>query len=280
MTTTVLPGEGLQPQELVLTILGAHLRGGESAWSGGMVTLLGAFGFSTAAARAALARVASRDLITRRMEGRLAFYALSERAERLLADGDRRIFAFGRGTGSDGWVVVWHAIREEQRTERSRFATGLRFLGFGSIQDGTWLAAHDRSAEVAALAGELGIDRHVTLFVGEPSRRLTAAPVIGQAWNLPAVDERYRRFLADYAPYARARAQRALTPEQAFAVRTVMLHRFRAFPAVDPELPGDADGLARARAEVVDAFDEIYAALAEPAGEHFTLTAALRGRGR
>src|SRR6201999_1612764 len=85
---------GLQPQDLILTIFGAHVRRpGETVWSGGMVEILSELGFSPEAARAALARLATRGLLARRKQGRLVHYTLTARADELMSDGDRRIFS-------------------------------------------------------------------------------------------------------------------------------------------------------------------------------------------
>ena len=68
----------LQPQDLAVTILGAHLRRpGQRVWSGGMVEILGEFGFSTEAARAALSRLVTRGLLERQREDERVFYTLS-----------------------------------------------------------------------------------------------------------------------------------------------------------------------------------------------------------
>jgi phenylacetic acid degradation operon negative regulatory protein len=272
------PDQALQPQDLVLTIFGSHVRDREMVWSGGMVEVLSDLGFSTQAARAALARLVVRDLLARHKDGRLAFYTLTERAEALLRSGDRRIFSFGRDIASTGWTVVWHAIPEDRRVERSRFASQLRFLGFGSIQDATWVAAHDRRAEIEWLTADLSIEAYTSVFVGRISSTLPAGPVIDQAWDLAAVAARHERFLEDYGRFTKAAARRALTPAEAFAVRIVMMHRFRAFPSVDPELPDDGDGLGRLRGRVVATFDEVYAGLADAAGAYFAEHAQVQAR--
>ncbi|MBB5139020.1 DNA-binding transcriptional regulator PaaX, partial [Thermocatellispora tengchongensis] len=55
-----------QPQSLLLTIFGAFLEPRTApVWSGGLVAILGYFGFSTAAARIALARLVQRELAER-----------------------------------------------------------------------------------------------------------------------------------------------------------------------------------------------------------------------
>lgn len=262
---------GLQPQDLVLTIFGAYVREpGEMVWSGGMVEILETLGFTTAAARAALSRLVIRDLLARRRRGRLVFYSLTERADALLADGDRRIFSFARTNPAvDAWTVLWHAIPEDRRVERSRFAARLRFVGFGSVQDATWVAARDREQEVRLLLRELDIEQYASVLVGRMSRGLPPVALVKQAWRLDTVRERYEAFVAEYGPLRTPRARRALDPRESFMARTLLLHRFRGFPFMDPELPATADPLKEARTDVVATFDSVYAALEEPATAYF-----------
>lgn len=261
----------LQPQDLTLTIFGAYVREpGETVWSGGMVEILCSFGFSTEAARAALARLATRGLLARHKSGRLVSYSLTSRADELMAEGDRRIFGFGRtATATDIWTVLWHVIPETRRVERSRFASRLRFLGFGPVQDATWVAARDREQEVLLLLRELDIEAHTSVLVGRFSRGLPLVALIGQAWDLEAVSRGYAAFIGEFGAYRTAKGRRGLDPQRAFAIRTLMLHRFRGFPSVDPELPETVSDGQALRAKVVSTFDEVYAALAELAEQHF-----------
>jgi phenylacetic acid degradation operon negative regulatory protein len=264
--------DALQPQDLVLTMLGAHLRRpGETVWSGGMVRLLGSFGFTTGSARAALSRLVLRDLLRRTREARFVHYALSGRAEQLLADGDRRIFSFGRnGPTPELWTIVWHTIPEDQRVARSRLVSRLRFLGFGSLQDATWVAASDREQEVLRVLAALGMAEYASVFVGRPSRETELGALIAQAWRLDDVAARYRDFLAVYGPLERRAGQRTLDDQRAFIARTSMLHRFRGFPFLDPELPPELDPVLELRGKVVATFDAVYRGLEPAAERHFS----------
>lgn len=268
--------EGVQPQDLVLTIFGAHVRRGEMVWSGGMVEILESLGFTTGSARAALARLVNRDLLARTREGRRAFYSATHRADVLLSQGDRRIFSFGRTSpGVQSWTVLWHAIPEAQRVARSRFASQLRFLGFGSVQDATWVAARDREQEVLALLRQLGIESYASVMVGRMSAELPPAALVAEAWDLDDALARYQAFLGEFGDLRTARVRRRLSESEAFRSRTLLLHRFRAFPFVDPELAADVDPLHDLRAEVVACFDEVYAGLEEPATRYFWATVGL-----
>lgn len=260
-----------QPQDLVLTMLGAHLRRpGETVWSGGMVRLLGSFGFTTGSARAALSRLVLRDLLRRTREARFVHYAPTGRAEQLLADGDRRIFSFGRtGPTPELWTIVWHTIPEDQRVARSRLVSRLRFLGFGSLQDATWVAASDREQEVSRVLTELGMAEYASVFVGRLSRETELTALIAQAWRLNDVAARYRDFLAEYGTLGGRTGPRTLDDEHAFIARTSMLHRFRGFPFLDPELPRELDPVRELRGQVVATFDAVYRSLELGAGRHF-----------
>ena len=261
----------LQPQDLAVTILGAYLRRpGQRVWSGGMVEILGEFGFSTEAARAALSRLVTRGLLERHREGRLVFYTLSARAHELLAEGDRRIFTFGRGApAADAWTVVWHTIPEDRRVERAQLAQRLRFLGFGSVQDATWIAASDREQEIRALLRALDVEQHASMLIGRIARGTEQALLLSGAWDMADLERRYRAFVGEYGMYVDARRSAALDARQAFTMRTRMLHTFRGFPSADPELPESLAPGAAERAEAVLTFDAIYEALAEPAMRHF-----------
>lgn len=95
--------EALQPQELVLDLLGWYVRpAGAHVWSGGLVHLLGELGFSTPAARIALGRLVRRGLLAPVKEGRLVHYDFTPRLETLLAEGTGRIESFALDEPWDG----------------------------------------------------------------------------------------------------------------------------------------------------------------------------------
>lgn len=163
------------PQELVVTLLGSYVHPRETrrVWSGGLVAVLAELGFSDGAARIALTRLVRRGLLTRHREGRTVHYSLTRRTVALLADGDHRIFSLGRRERAAGeWTVLWQSIPETRRQARERLVRRLRFLGFGPYADGTWIAPHDREAEVLALLGELDVTEHAGLLLGLPSAAL------------------------------------------------------------------------------------------------------------
>ncbi len=263
--------EPLQPQDLVITLLGTYVRPyGEVVWSGGLVALLDEFGFSHGAARVALTRLVRRGLLTRERGGRLVHYRLTSRCQRVLAEGDGRIFSLGSPpSAGDSWTLLWHQIPEDRRLERSRLARRLRFLGFGSVQDSVWVSPHDHVSEVGRLLDELGVGEFATVFASVP-RGLT--PLVARAWDLSGLAERYEAFVREFSGVARNR----LADRDAFIVRTRVIHLFRGFPFLDPELPDEPPASSRARARAVSLFHALYEGLAEPSQRHFEAVTAAR----
>jgi phenylacetic acid degradation operon negative regulatory protein len=269
----------IQPQDLAVTLLGAYVRPRpRPVWSGGLVHLLGEFGFSTGAARVALARLVRRGLLARIKEGRLVYYTLTERSEHLLAEGDRRIFSLGIDIEWDGtWTILWHSIPEDRRVERSRLGRRLRFLGFGSVQDGTWISPHDREREVLELVEELGVEDRVGAVLGRPARSLHIDELINRAWDLKELTRRYEAFVAEFGAYRGKRLTSELEDREAFLVRTRLVHAFRQFPFLDPDLPDELMPGHRVRREAAETFHQVYDELAPPAQGHFDEATGKRG---
>ena len=266
-------GDPLQPQDLVVTLLGTYVRPfGRTVWSGGLVMLLREFGFSDGAARAALTRLVRRGLIARVRSGRLVHYRLTARCERLLIEGDGRIFTLGRLPADAGpWTVLWHQIPEERRLERTRLGRRLRFLGFGSVQDSVWVSPHDHSSEVVELVGELGVAEFATVFVARAGGGLGLPALVTRAWDLTGLAERYESFCSGFERYM---AVEALSDREAFLVRTRLMHLFRGFAQLDPELPDDLAPLSGPRTRAADIFESLYTGLAAASQRHFDAVTA------
>ena len=169
--------------------------------------------------------------------------------------------------------MLWHQIPEDRRLERSRLARRLRFLGFGSVQDSVWVSPHDHSEEVVALLGELEVAEFATLFAARVQAPTGLAALVARAWDLSGLAERYEAFVAEFAPFAGRRGRRCDDAE-AFRVRTRLMHLFRGFPFLDPELPEELAPLCGSRARAVATFHELYEGLAEPSQRHFDAVTA------
>jgi phenylacetic acid degradation operon negative regulatory protein len=261
----------VQPQDLIITMLGTYVHHQDrTVWSGGLVTLLGEFGFSPGAARIALIRLANRGLLERIRTGRLAFYRLTARSRKLLDEGDRRIFSLGQGPdNAERWTILWHAIPEERRLERGRLARRLRFLGFGTLQDGTWVSPHDRESEVVQVIEDLGVGEFSGVLIGAPAASLDFRTFVSRVWPMDELSERYRQYIDEFGGFAGGKGHK-VSDRDAFIVRTRAMHAFRNFPADDPELPDDYMSAPEFRAEAIAVFTALYQRLADASDRYFS----------
>jgi phenylacetic acid degradation operon negative regulatory protein len=263
----VSPGE-IQPQELVVTLLGLFARDGNRLlWSGGLVELLGEFGFSHAAARIALGRVVDRGILERHKDGRLVSYLVTPRTEELIAVGDRRLAEFATERDWNGvWSLIWYSIPDEMRRERHRLGRRLRFLGFGPLEDSTWIAPWDHRDDANEYMARLGVAEMCGMLVGEIGNALGSGRLIDRAWEVDAAIERYKLFATEFDGYRR---RKRLSESEAFVVTARLANTYRRFPYIDPGLPQDLFAAARYRAAAIDLYTQLMERFLAPAQRHF-----------
>ncbi len=248
-----------------MTLFGAYVKDAPPpAWSGGLVDILAAFGYSAGAARVALNRVVERKLLERHRDGRFISYASTPRLLELIAVGERRLRQLVLDEPWDGtWTLVWYSIPEEQRRQRHRLSRRLRYLGFGPLEDSTWIAPGDHSEEVEPYLQRLDVRERTGMFVGRHA--IAPEAIVARAWECDELVLRYRLFVEEFAPFA----ERALTDEEAFVARTRLANTFRRFPYLDPGLPADIFPAADDRAAAITLFLQLYPALEEQAQRYF-----------
>jgi phenylacetic acid degradation operon negative regulatory protein len=287
------PGPVAQrPPRLLLTLLGDYWwQRTESLPSAAIVGLLAEFGVSDSAARAALSRLTRNGLLVTSRGGRRTFVRLSTRAADVLDDGARRIFSFGSTPAPwDGmWSLVAFSIPEQHRSARDELRKALRWLGFAPLYDGLWVSPRDHASDVISRLKDLGITtatafRATALPVpvsvpvplavervngdgagpgsGAPGSELmttgTAADIPARAWDLTGLHDRYQEFVA-YAGLLRDQVLAGeITAADALVARTRVMNEWRAFPAMDPDLPDELLPPAWPRASARELFIACY----------------------
>jgi phenylacetic acid degradation operon negative regulatory protein len=263
------PGSVAQrPPRLLLTLLGDYWwRRTEPLPSAVIVALLAEFGVSDSAARAALSRLTRNGLLVTSRNGRRTFVQLSGRAADVLDDGARRIFSFGRHPDPwDGmWSLVAFSIPEEHRAARDELRKALRWLGFAPLYDGLWVSPRDHAGEVIERLKDLGITtatafRATALPLPAGAMPLGAAPIDipSRAWDLSGLCGRYEEFTT-FARTLRDETEAGhVSVADALVARTRVMNEWRAFPAMDPDLPDELLPAAWPRATARELFIACY----------------------
>jgi phenylacetic acid degradation operon negative regulatory protein len=248
-------------RSMLLTVLGEFLlQRPEGAWQEALIAGLKLLGFTPSAARQAVVRSARDGWLDGERVGRRSRMRLTKRSAELLRDGARRIYGFGAPVSWDGrWLLLVLRVPEQRRELRHQLTTQLAWAGFGSLGNGLWITPHvDREALVKAeepaqllsFRAELGA-------LGETQK------VIDEAWDLPSLREHYETFVDDFAQV------RPRSPEATFASQTAIVHAWRRFPFVDPDLPDDLLPRDWPRRKAYELFRERHERWAPLAQQHF-----------
>jgi phenylacetic acid degradation operon negative regulatory protein len=222
-------------RSLLLTVLGEYvLPRGEPVWQETLVAALATLGYTEQAARQALSRTTREGWLTAERHGRRARISLTERTAELLRTGAERIYSFGEQWEWDGrWLVLILRVPEDRREVRHQLRTQLAWAGLGSLGGGVWVTPHvEREPELAALIQD-ELAAEATSFVANLANLGSPEGVARAGWDLDSVSRHYAEFLKDFA---RARA-RPTTPEACFRMQTLLVHAWRKFPFLDPDLP-------------------------------------------
>jgi phenylacetic acid degradation operon negative regulatory protein len=222
-------------RSLLMTLLGEYvLPRSEPVWTSTLVDALGLFDIEEKSARQALARTAAEGWLVSERVGRRVRWTLTAPGRRLLTEGADRIYAFGRDRGEwDGrWLVVILSVPESQRDLRHRVRTRLTWAGFGSPVPGVWLSADTtRQAEVAAIVADLDVGAPVMSFVAEYGQIGDPESMIARAWEMTELETRYEDFIDEFT------GLRPSVGAATLQAQTRLVHEWRRFPFLDPQVP-------------------------------------------
>ncbi|MDE3076681.1 MAG: phenylacetic acid degradation operon negative regulatory protein PaaX, partial [Chloroflexota bacterium] len=217
-----------------------HYGGKISA--GGVIRTGREFELSEAAMRSALSRMCKAGWLVSERDGGRAYYASTAKTDSLLQEGVSRIFTRRDETWNGEWTVLCYVLADTPREVRDKFRQRLTWLGFGSLMPGTWVAARNLTNELEVLIDDLHLSASIEYFCGQHLGVADDHELVHRCWNLQDINHRYRRFVGTYEPaYERdCRLFEAGTPppdNECFVHRFLLIHDYRYFFRIDPELP-------------------------------------------
>ncbi len=243
ISTEKLPGllDHLRPRanSLIVTVFGDTImpRGGK-IWLSDLVGLMEPFGLSDRLVRTGVYRLSQEGMLTSKSMGRRAEYSLSDTGLRQFLEAGRRIYAGKPAPDSNAWTLV-QGVPDITQPERQTLRKRLKWHGFGQLST-TLMAAPGPVPE--ALESELeaeGLNEKVLVFaasleglMAQQNMKVAAAT----AWPLEDLNEEYAKFLGVFAKYCAGKSD-VLSPKEAFALRTLLIHEYRKILLKDPHLP-------------------------------------------
>lgn len=232
-----LPAQRGGAKALLLTVLGEFvLPAGGSVWTGSLVAAADALGVSEKNARQAIARIGDQGLIRSTRDGRRVCWSLTDDGRRLLEVGTERIYGFGTSAVDwrGEWLVAHCPIDESRRALRNQLRTDLGFLGFGELSASLLISPHvEREPNLRQVLGELGLGDECVVLRSRTGSDADDAVLVSRAWDLDGLAEAYESFTRAQQPRS------SLDDAAAFRAVVELVHDWRRFPSIDPELPTD-----------------------------------------
>lgn len=188
-----------KPQSVMFSLLGLYLRGQSFAiYSGSIIDIFARVGISVDAVRSTLTRMVQRDLLARHRHGRKMYFSVTNRGEKVLTDGYRRIWESGAmiRDWDRQWTVVAFSLPNECRRERHELRSRLIWAGFGLLQPGLWVAPGQ--VDVAELIEEIGLAEFMSVMTARPATPTESSEIVIRAFDLAAIANRYDRFLVGW----------------------------------------------------------------------------------
>ncbi|MFV2177176.1 PaaX family transcriptional regulator C-terminal domain-containing protein [Actinomadura sp. LOL_016] len=231
---------GSNPQHLVLGLFMDYwLDREEYLPSAAMVELLTEFDNTAPSARAAIARLARRNVLETTKKGRRTYYRLTATAARPLDQIQERVVRFrAEERPWDGaWTTVMFSVPEERRDLRYVVRTRLRYLGYAPLYDNVWVSPRADRDQTVELLESVGVANATVLRSEVTYAAGGGAPL--SAWDVDAIGARYAEYIAEFEPLLDRVEHGRVGAAEALVARTDVKESWRELLSVDPELPED-----------------------------------------
>ncbi|WP_037493187.1 phenylacetic acid degradation operon negative regulatory protein PaaX [Sneathiella glossodoripedis] len=232
----------LKARSLLVTIWGDSIAPhGGTVWLGSLIDLVDCLGLNERAVRTSVFRLKNDQLLSSVQRGRKSYYTLTKSGQHRFEEATKRIYNHLPQEWDGEWTLLFSERRKLNDDQKRQLAIELGWLGFGDLGAGIFAHPQCPPNRVAQLVEDLGVQSHVTFIKGaefalteEPSAHI----VVQKGWNLEEIEKGYSDFIAHFEPIETAiKKGETLSDQQAFVVRTLLVHDYRRALLRDPMLP-------------------------------------------
>jgi phenylacetic acid degradation operon negative regulatory protein len=237
----VLATDPPRHKSLVMTICGDTIAPhGGAFWLGSMIELLGPLGVGDRLVRTSVFRLVQEGWLNASREGRRSRYALEPKALPRFERANRRIYS-APGLDWDGkWTFVLAPNGSIDSELRTLLRKELEWEGFAMLATGVMAHPAPERDTLHAILARNGAENKVFACQVDQLPGIATRPLpelVRECWNLDAVVAAYRGFIDTFAPLPALLGTGEVSPEHAFAIRTLLIHAYRRVQLHDPMLP-------------------------------------------
>ncbi len=161
---------------------------------------------------------------------------LTARGRRLLEAGAERIYRFAADpvAWNGEWLVAHCPVPETHRGLRHQLRTRLAFEGFGELSASLVVSPHvDREPALRRILADLGLSDDSVVLRSRTGSAEADADLVRRAWDLDTLGRSYQAFVRTHGD------RHPDTPDDELRATVELVHDWRRFPSVDPELPAE-----------------------------------------
>ena len=229
---------------LIITVWGdAIVPHGGAAMLPGIIDLLAPFGINERLVRTSVFRLAREGWLQATPVGRRSLYRLTRDGARRFEQAYRRIYAPPVEGWDDSWeLVIAHGPNPAQRRALKQ---ELQWEGFGAVASGVYARPATTPSALPRISAALHLERELVVVRARDGAELGGRSLASfgpDAWDIAGLAASYRRFLRRFGRVIdrfRMAGKAAHDPEQAFIVRTLLIHAYRRMLLRDPQLPAE-----------------------------------------
>jgi len=261
-------------KSLVMTIFGDTVNPhGGSVWLGSLIELAAPFGLSDRLVRTSVFRLAQEGWLAASRDGRRSAYAIEPTALVRFEHANRRIYAPLDVHWDGCWTLLLPAAAPISAPDRNSLRKELAWEGYTQLAPGILGHPAGNAQVLDEILTRLGLRSLVPVCA---ARELPGAPgrplreLADGGWDLEPVVASYHHFAQTFEPLLALLkgSTCALTPEQAFVIRTLLIHAYRRVQLHDPMLPIELLPAPWPGAHAYELARDIYRATSAPAEQH------------
>lgn len=239
-----LATEAPRAKSLVMTIFGDTIAPhGGNVWLGSLIELLAPFGINERLLRTSVFRLAQEGWLVARRERRRSRYAILPQALARFERANRRIYAPPEVHWDGNWTLLLAGGSQVTASLRKE----LLWEGYAIVSNGVFGHPAGDPEALKELLVRLGSESQLfvcsaTALAQVPGRALPE--LVDKGWDLSGVITLYQQFIDRFAPLIEmiemieiTRREAVLAPQQAFIIRTLLIHAYRRVQLHDPMLP-------------------------------------------
>jgi phenylacetic acid degradation operon negative regulatory protein len=229
-------------KSVVMTVFGDVIapHGGQ-VWLGSLIELLTPFGINDRLVRTSVFRLAEEGWLDAQREGRRSRYAPNPSATRRFDRAYQRVYAPTNREWQGKWTLVFATSGNITAEQRAGLRKELLWEGFGSIAPSVYTHPSADGETLEEILRRVGAKENVFVCDATESELANGRPLrdlVQQCWELSTVVADYEHFIRYFAALPKLLITRsAIDPEQAFVIRTLLIHEFRRVQLHDPQLP-------------------------------------------